>query len=86
MRLGLRRRTVIKTKGEQHPLQQMGDIVLGISDQADSGVIVELVAQVALQRRLATAHPAGDHRDAGLVGQSVLQHRVAHAVLLLAHV
>ncbi len=56
--------------------------MMGIADQPDQHLCVEVVEQVSNQGCLTAANLATDNSEPRLVGDAVLQHGIRHAVPL----
>jgi hypothetical protein len=58
----------------EHPLQQLAAIAMGVGDQPDDRVVVEILQELLQQRRFAGAHLTGDHGDRRPAHDAVFQH------------
>jgi hypothetical protein len=67
-------------QGHHHPLQQLAPPADRVGEQPDGDLVVEAAQQLAHQRGLAAADPAGDDGDTRLAQDAVFEHRIGHLV------
>nr|WP_242482266.1 hypothetical protein [Thiocystis violacea] len=65
----------LEIEGDAHPVHDLTDGLMRVRDESDAQVVVQLLQQIAHQRRLARADLSRQDREARLVVQAILDER-----------